>query len=109
MKPAYWPCSANSDELLLSGHILAALEIGRLQMNAADYMAIASRASELLDHFETSVLLRMRRDGPIALREMAENLLGDRGAFDCAAHDPVRHRAMVVCGVLLAKAKRTAV
>lgn len=106
MKPAYWPCSANSDELLLSGHILAALENGRLRMNASDYLSIAQRAMELLDDFDTGVLLRMRRDGPIALRAMAENLLCDRGTFDCASSDPIREFAGNACGELLAKLVR---
>ena len=101
MNPAFRPFSAGSDELLLSGHLLSALEVGRLGMHAEDYRAIAARASMLLDGFETAVLLRMRREGPRALREMAENVLHERGAFEWTTYDPVRKRARMLCVALL--------
>lgn len=73
--------SAGSDELLLSGWLLSALEFGQLPMNAEDYRDIACRARVLLDGCTSDTLVRMRRDGPRALRDIVENLLDERRAF----------------------------
>lgn len=98
LKPFY----AGSDELHLASLVLRALEIGRLRMDADDYRAVSREAGELLDEYDTAVLMRLRREGPTALREIAENLLDNRGAFDSIAHDPARERAMLLTDLLIA-------
>ena len=43
----------------------------------------------------------MRREGPRALREMTENVLHERGAFEWTTYDPLRKRARMLCVALL--------
>ncbi|MEP7297500.1 MAG: hypothetical protein ABI702_15045 [Burkholderiales bacterium] len=97
------PHHASYDELQLAGLVLRAMEAGSLRMDAADYLAVALQAGELLDQYETDFLLMFRRQGPKALREIAENLLDMRGAFDGHAHDPVRQRAAFMSEILIAR------
>ena len=101
MDSAFRPFSAGSDELLLNGRLLSALEFGQLRMDAQDYLDIAARASMLLDECQTAVLLRLRREGPRALRDIAENALYERGMFDWTTHDPDRSHARLVWEALL--------
>ena len=101
MHPGLDPLHARFDELHLASLVLRALETGRLRMDAEDYQAISIQAAALLDECDTGVLLRVRREGPKALREIAENLLDDRGAFDSAAHDPHRHHSRLLSELLL--------
>jgi hypothetical protein len=94
MSRVFWPFFANADHLLRGGHVLLELELGRLPMDAADYRTIAIWASDILDHLDTRVLLRLRREGPSALKLVAENALSDRGepawATDEKTHEDVR-------------------
>jgi len=101
MGPTFKPFSAGSDELLLSGWLLSALEFGQLRMNAQDYLDIAARARLLLDECAVATLLRLRRDGPRALREIVENALFERRVFDRPTHDPERLRAVEVYDALV--------
>jgi hypothetical protein len=78
MGPSFKTFSAGSDELLISGWLLSALEFGQLPMNAKDYRDIASRAKELLGGCTVDTLVRLHRDGPRALRDIVENLLDER-------------------------------
>jgi hypothetical protein len=90
-----------SDELLLSGWLLSAFEFGHLRMNAGDYLDVAVRAKGLLDECAVSTLLRMRRDGPRALRDIVETSLLERGVFDRPTHDPGRAHAVRICDALM--------
>jgi hypothetical protein len=92
-----------SDELLLSGWLLSAFEFGHLRMNAGDYLDVAVRARAILDECPVATLLRMRRDGPRALRDIIEAALIERGVFDRPTHDPGRVQAMRTCEALLLK------
>jgi hypothetical protein len=82
MSLLFRPFFADSDQLLLGGHVLAALEHGQMRMDANDYLEIAAWMSDVLDRLDTGVLLRLRKEGPGAVRALAENALNDRGEVD---------------------------
>ncbi|HEX7499552.1 MAG TPA: hypothetical protein VF524_04520 [Polyangia bacterium] len=67
-----------SDHLLLAGHVLRALENGRLRMHAGDYHEIAAWAAGELSRLATPELERFSRSVPGALQGIAENLLHER-------------------------------
>jgi hypothetical protein len=73
------PFFAGSDDLLLGGHVLLALETGRMRMHAADYEEISTWLADMVDDMETAIVLRLRREGPPALQDLAENALHARG------------------------------
>ncbi len=89
------PFFADRDDLLLGGHLLSALEVGRLQMHAADYLEIAGWVGEVFERMDTSVLLRLRHEGPDALQVAAENALHARGEVDWTSNRLVRVKAEV--------------
>lgn len=76
------PFFAGSDQVLLGGHLLAALEVGRMPMHAADYREISTWMAEVFDDIDLDVLVRLQREGPSALRPIAENALCARGEPD---------------------------
>lgn len=73
------PFFAGSDDLLLGGHVLLALETGRMRMHAADYEEISTRLADMVGDMDTPVVLRLRREGPPAVQDVAENTLHARG------------------------------
>jgi len=73
------PFFAGSDDLLLGGHVLFALETGRMQMHAADYEELSTWLADIVGEMDTPVVLRLRREGPPALQDVAENALHARG------------------------------
>jgi hypothetical protein len=103
MDPSFKPFSTDSDELLVSGWLLSAFEFGQLRMSAGDYLDIAARARLLLSGCCVATLLRMRRDGPRALREIVESVLFERRVFDPPTHDPERIHALKVCDALVSR------
>jgi hypothetical protein len=82
MGNVFKPFFADSDQLLLAGHVLSSLELGRVRMHAADYFEVSCWMVDLFDRLDVSVLLRLRREGPTPLRLIAENVLNDRGEVD---------------------------
>lgn len=82
MSQVFRPFFADSDQLLLGSHVLSALEIGRMRMHADDYFEIASWMVDAFDRLDVGVLLRLRREGPTALRLVVENALNERGEVD---------------------------
>jgi hypothetical protein len=82
MSLLFRPYFADSDQLLLGGHVLAALELGRMRMDAHDYLEIAAWMGDVIDRLDTPMLLRLRKEGPASVRVMAENALNDRGEVD---------------------------
>jgi hypothetical protein len=97
------PFFANRDDLLLGGHLLSALEVGRLAMHAADYAEIAGWVADLFERMDTGVLLRLRQEGPDALRVAAENALHERGEVDWTADRLARVRSELAWRVLCAR------
>ena len=87
------PFFAGSDDLLLGGHVLFALEAGRIRMHAGDYVEISTRLADMVDDLDTAVILRLRREGPPALRDMAENALHARGEPDWTSSISTRSHA----------------
>jgi hypothetical protein len=73
------PFFAESDALLLGCHVLLALETGRMRMHAADYQEIAAWLTDMVAGMATPVVMRLRNEGPPALRDVAENALCARG------------------------------
>ncbi|MET0209457.1 MAG: hypothetical protein ABW220_10475, partial [Burkholderiaceae bacterium] len=84
------PFFAASDDLLLGGHLLLALENARMPMHAMDYAGVSVWVGEVLSDLDTAVVLRLRTEGPIAVRELAENALFERGEPDWAANAAAR-------------------
>ncbi len=89
------PFFADRDDLLLGGHLLYALEVGRLRMHAADYLEISGWVAEVFERMDTGVLLRLRHEGPEALQLAAENALHERGEVDWTANRLARVKAEV--------------
>ena len=73
------PFFAHSDELLFGSHLLAALDVGALDMHAKAYTSIACRVVELISMLRSSVVARLRDEGPRAIRPLAEKVLHLRG------------------------------
>lgn len=96
MSLLFRPFFADSDQLLLGGHVLAALELGRMRMDAHDYLEIASWMADVIDRLDTGMLLRLRKQGPSSVRVMAENALNDRGEVDWLPSRLERVKAEVV-------------
>jgi hypothetical protein len=68
----------SSDELLLAGHMLRALERGHVQMHASDYRTIASWVGLALGDLDTPALKLLHPCAPPALLCVIENLLHAR-------------------------------
>jgi hypothetical protein len=68
---------AITDQLRAAGLVLAALEAGRVPMDAGDYLDMAAAAAQELSSLETSEL-RLTSQLPPALMALAENVLFDR-------------------------------
>jgi hypothetical protein len=69
---------ATTDELKMAGLVLGALESGRMQMNARDYLDIASAATCELALLDTAELEQASRRMPPALHGLVENVLFQR-------------------------------
>lgn len=93
MSHVFRPFFADSDQLLLGSHVLSALEVGRMRMHADDYFEIANWMVETFERLDTAVLLRLRREGPTALRGVAENALNARGEVDWISDRRARVKA----------------
>jgi hypothetical protein len=74
------PFFAGIDQLLLAGHVLRALEIGRLPMHPGDYQAIAAETAELLAQMDHCTLCRLHAEGPLSLRSIVDNVMFDQRA-----------------------------
>jgi hypothetical protein len=96
MGNVFKPFFADSDQLLLGGHVLSALELGRARMRAADYFEVSAWMVDVFDRLDLGVLLRLRREGPTPLRLIAENVLNDRGEVDWTADRAARIKAECV-------------
>jgi hypothetical protein len=73
--PAGFKCS---DELVLAGRMLQALDGGRIAMHAVDYQDIAGWISAELALMETDVLRAMHRQVPECVQTIVENHLHRR-------------------------------
>jgi hypothetical protein len=93
MSSLHKPFFADADQLLLSGHLLMAMEVGRMRMDAADYFEIATWTAEVVERLESEALLRLRKNGLHALHVVAENALNDRGEIDWAGDQKIRSKA----------------
>jgi len=90
------PFFAGSDDLLLGGHVLLALETGRMRMHAADSAEVSAWLADMVDDMETSVVLRLRRERPPALQGMAENALHTRGEPEWTSSISTRSHAAAI-------------
>jgi hypothetical protein len=100
MSRTHHPYAADSAELLLGSDMLLALEDGRMGMRAVDYHSIASFATDILDTLDTASVVRLRQEGPSALRAVAENALHGRGIVDWSSDRTAHVRAVAVwCGL----------
>ena len=90
------PFFAGSDDLLLGGHVLLALETGRIGMHAADYAEISTWLADMVGDMETPVVLRLRREGPPALQDVAENALHTRGEPEWTSSIATRSHAAFI-------------
>ena len=104
----YRPFFTEPDDLMLAGRVLLALETGRLQMHAAEYMELSSWMTDTVRHSSTPAVLRIRSEGPPALRSIAENALYVRGAHDWALDLPDTRHAEFVWHALLGRLKADA-
>jgi hypothetical protein len=66
------------DQLLLAGHVLQALESGRMCMHAADYLEISAWVTDELSLLATDALYRIHRRVPGPIQDIVENLLHAR-------------------------------
>jgi len=73
------PFYAQCDELLLSGYMLEALELGRLPMYAGEYADLAATAAAIIDTLPAAVAAKLLQEGHTVLSVIAENSLHDRG------------------------------
>ena len=87
------PSVATTDQLRMAGLVLGALESGRMQMHARDYLDIASAATCELALLDTSELEQASRLMPPALLGLVENVLFQREAFRHPALDLTSSRA----------------
>ncbi len=67
-----------TDQLILGGMVLGALETGRLEMHAQDYCAIASSAALELSFLDTNALASVSANLPSSLHGLIDNLLRAR-------------------------------
>jgi hypothetical protein len=93
MGNVFKPFFADSDQLLLGGHVLSALEIGKARMRASDYFEVSAWMVDVFDRLDVGVLMRLRREGPTPLRLIAENVLNDRGEVDWVSDRAARIKA----------------
>jgi hypothetical protein len=75
-------CIRLSDELVLAGHMLHALDCGRVPMHAADYHDIAGWASAEFSLMDTAMLRVLRHLVPEVMRPLVENHLHRRRVCD---------------------------
>jgi hypothetical protein len=106
MGTVFRPFFADSDQLLLGGHVLSALEIGRMRMHAEDYFEISNWMVDVFDRLPLEVLLRLRREGPTPLRHIVENALHERGEVDWVADRRTRIRAEAEWRNLIGRVRR---
>jgi hypothetical protein len=64
-----------------------------MRMDAEDYFEIAAWMVGVFDQLDLPVLLRLREQGPSALRIVAENALNERGEVDWVVDRATRVRA----------------
>jgi len=67
-----------ADQLVLAGHLLAAVEQGRMPVHPVDYLNITSWAAAELGRLDTPVLRCFRNALPPSLQVIAENVLHER-------------------------------
>jgi hypothetical protein len=82
MDHASYSSFATTDQLQMAGLVLGALESGRMQMNARDYLDIASAATCELALMDTAELEQLPRRMPPALDDLIENVLFQRKHVD---------------------------
>ena len=73
--------STTTDQLRMAGLVLGALESGRMQMHARDYLDIATAAASELALLDTSELEQASGSMPPALLGLVENVLCQRRVF----------------------------
>lgn len=69
------PVRCITDHIQLAGHVLQALESGRMRMHAADYQEISGWASAEFAKMDTPALWSLRDRVPGPLKAVVENLL----------------------------------
>ncbi len=97
------PFFTGPDDVMLAGQVLHAFETGYLMMHAADYMELSAWMTDTVHHTSTPALLRLRIEGPAALRAIAENSLYIRGEHDWASDLAAARHAESVWRALLAR------
>ena len=93
MNHASHPSVATTDQLRMVGLVLGALESGRMQMHARDYLNIATAATCELALLDTSEREQASRSMPPALLGLVENVLFEREAVGHPALDLTTSRA----------------
>lgn len=99
---------AEWDQVLLGGHLLAAVEAGRIRMDAEGYLDIASWMEAILERSDVETVLHLGRTGPSQVRTLAENVLSDRGVKQWAFDRLGGSKARTECAELLQRVGRAA-
>jgi hypothetical protein len=93
-----------SDQMLLAGYILRALEHKGMPMHAAGYRELAAWAADDLSMLDVETLEGMRHDVPGALQGIVDNLLYERRpASACRIGGPAGLSAESICCALLSR------
>lgn len=95
-----------TDEIMLAGHLLAAMESGRVPMHADDYLQIARWVSGELDRLASFELARFRLRLPGALQDIAENLLHQRAVLTPPTETPACIAVSSDCQDLMQRLRR---
>lgn len=90
-----------ADQLVLAGHLLAAVEQGRMPVHPVDYLNITSWAAAELGRLDTPVLRCFRNALPPPLQVIAENVLHERREATWCADGAGHHRAQAEVAELL--------
>ena len=82
-----------ADQLRLSGHVLQALECGRMPMSAGGYLEVVAWVLDALGQMPSSELHRLRPRVPGSLQNIVENVLHARRDSAWAADAIALHAA----------------